>query len=178
MPNAKNKKETRMNTQEELKKKLQALSKEDLIKLLLKAHKSSYDTALLIDKELITSDSASEILNHIGLYTPGECKVAITQKAKAIKDKKEKVLCYYSFVEEVLRRKNSLDARFIGVASATYGKAMDVLAKDRDLWDELFETSFSIAEKFYAIGGAVAMKAVEYYSNVKNGHDKSGNDIH
>jgi len=60
----------------------------------------------------------------------------------------------------------------MSVASASFGKAMDLLEKDKALWDELLETSYRIAGRFYELEGAVPAKAVEYYVRVKRGFDK------
>ena len=104
---------------------------------------------------------------------PGECRTALSAHVKTIKDRKGKVLCYFSFVEWILDRRDTLDHRFISVASAAFGKAMDILVKDKSLWDELLEHSYAIAGRFYEMDGAAAYKAVEYYSRVKRGYDRS-----
>ena len=49
---------------------------------------------------------------------------------------------------------------------------MDVLEKDKKLWDELLDKSYAIATRFYEMDGAVPYKAVEYYVRVKRGFDK------
>ena len=83
------------------------------------------------------------------------------------------MLYYFGFIEWVLDRKNTIDHRFISVASASYGKVMDVLEKDKKLWDELLDKSYAIATRFYEMDGAVPYKAVEYYVRVKRGFDKA-----
>ena len=105
-------------------------------------------------------------------YSPGECKTALAAHVKTIKDKKEKVLYYYKFIEWILDRKDTIDFRFISVASASFGKAMDILAKNKDLWDELLDESYAIATRFYEMDGAIPYKAVEYYMRVKRGFDR------
>lgn len=155
-----------------LKKRLSQLSADELISLVARLYRYYPDVQSLINQAVITKDAADDVLANMGEYSPGECKTALAAQIKTIKNKKERVLYYYSFIEWILDRKDSIDFRFISVASASFGKAMDILAKDRDLWDELLEKSYSIATRFYEMDGAVPYKAVEYYTRVKRGYDQ------
>ena len=60
---------------------------------------------------------------------------------KTIKDRKSRVLFCFTFVEWIFDRKDKLDFRFHAVTSVAYGKAMDVLEKDKELWDEMLDRS-------------------------------------
>ena len=95
----------------------------------------------MVNKAVITRDDTDDVLSHMDDYTPGECKTALAAYVKTIRDRKERVLYYFDFIEWVLDRKNTIDHRFISVASASYGKVMDVLEKDKKLWDELLDKS-------------------------------------
>ena len=162
----------RIYSQDQLEERLSRLSNNELIALVSKLYAHCPDAQSLINQAAVTKDAADDVLSHMEDYTPGECKTALNAYVKTIKNRREKVLYYFSFVEWVLDRKETIDHRFISVASASFGKAMELLEKDQALWDELLETSYRIAGRFYEIDGAVAGKAVDYYMRVKRGFDK------
>ena len=158
-------------SQESLKDRLYQYSHDDLITLITKLYARHPEVQSDINQFAVTRDDADSVLNHMEKYSPGECKTALMTHIKTIKDRKSKVLYYFSFVESILDRKDQLDFRFLAVASAAYGKAMDVLEKDKMLWDEMLDRSYEIAGRFYEIDGVHAGKAVEYYVKVKRGFD-------
>ena len=155
-----------------LRKRLNQLSQKELIDLITLLYQYYPDVQSPINQAAVTKDSPDDVLSHMEDYSPGECKIALTAHIKTIKDKKERVLYYYDFIEWILDRKDTIDFRFISVASATYGKAMDILEKNKDIWDELLERTYAIATRFYEMNGAVVYKAVEYYMRVKRGYDR------
>ena len=163
----------RIYSREQLEDRLSNLTNEELIALVSKLYVYCPDAQSIINQAAVTREPADDVLSHMEDYTPGECKTALSAHIKTIKDRKGKVLCYFSFVEWILDRRETLDHRFISVASSAFGKAMDILAKDKALWDELLEQSYAIAGRFYEMDGAAAYKAVEYYSRVKRGYDRS-----
>ena len=155
-----------------LRKRLGQLSQDDLVSLVARLYRYYPDVQSHINQAVITKDAADDVLANMEEYSPGECKTALASHIKTIKNRKERVLYYYSFIEWILDRKDTVDFRFISVASASFGKAMDILAKDRNLWDELLGKTYSIATRFYEMDGAVPYKAVEYYTRVKRSYDK------
>lgn len=163
----------RIYSREQLEDRLSNLTNEELIALVSKLYVYCPDAQSIINQVAVTREPADDVLSHMEDYTPGECKTALSAHIKTIKDRKGKVLCYFSFVEWILDRRETLDHRFISVASAAFGKAMEILEKDQTLWDELLEQSYAIAGRFYEMDGAAAYKAVEYYSRVKRGYDRS-----
>lgn len=160
-----------MYSQEELTKRLNQRTKEEMIALITKLYSYYPNVQSMINQAVVSRDDAGTILDHMESYTPGECKTALSAHIKTLKNRKDKVLCYFDFVEWILDRKDRIDFRFISVASAAFGKAMDVLAKDKNLWNEMLERSYAIAGRFYEMDGAVPSKAVEYYVRVKRGFD-------
>ena len=162
----------RIYSREQLEERLSHLSNNELIALVSKLYAYCPDTQSLINQAAVTRDDADDVLSHMEDYTPGECKTALAAYVKTIKNRKDKVLYYFAFVEWVLDRRETIDHRFISVASASFGKAMELLEKDKALWDELLETSYRIAGRFYEMNGAAPAKAVEYYVRVKRGFDK------
>ena len=158
---------------EKLKNRLSMLSQDELITLVAGLYRHYPEVRSMVNKAVITRDDADDVLSHMDEYTPGECKTALAAHVKTIRDRKERVLYYFGFIEWVLDRKNTIDHRFISVASASYGKVMDVLEIDKKLWDELLDKSYAIATRFYEMDGAVPYKAMEYYVRVKRGFDKA-----
>lgn len=155
-----------------LRKRLNQLSQEELIELIITLYRYYPEVQSPVNQVVVTKDSPDDVLSHMEEYSPGECKNALAAHIKSIKDKKERVLFYYDFIEWILDRKDTIDFRFISVASASFGKAMDILAKNKELWDELLERTYAIAVRFYGMDGAVPYKAVEYYMKVKRGFDR------
>lgn len=164
-------------SKEDLNNKLLQLSQEEMIRLVSKLYFSVPNTQGPINQAVLTENAAVDILAHMEAYSPGECKTALAERVKTIKDKKGKVLLYFAFVEGILDRKDDIDFRFIAVASAAFGKAMEILEKNRNLWDELLDQSFEIATKFYQMDGTAAGKAVDYYVKVKRGFDKADQSL-
>lgn len=161
-----------VHSEENLRKRLSQLSQDELVNLVVDLYRYHPEVQSHINQAAVTKDAPDDVLSHMEDYSPGECKTALAAYIKTIKDKKSRVLYYYDFIEWILDRKDTVDHRFISVASASYGKAMDILVKNKELWDELLERTYAIATRFYEMDGAVPYKAVEYYARVKRGFDR------
>ena len=159
-------------SREQLEERLTPLSNKELITLITKLYANSLEAQNFINKTVATKEDADDILSHMEDYSPGDCKTALAAYVKTLKSRKDKVLYYFDFVEWVLDRRETIDYRLIGVASSAFGKAMDLLAKDKALWDEQLEKSYAIAGRFCEMDGAFAEKAVEYYVRTKRSFDK------
>ena len=159
-------------SKEEIQKRLQYLTHEELVDLVTRLYRYFPNVQSEINRVAVTRDDSNQVLGNIEKYSPGECKKALSEYVKGTRDRKEKVLRYFSFIENILEKRDTLDFRFISVASASFGKAMEILGKDKNLWEEMIDRAYSIAGVFYEMNGAVAYKAVEYYVAVKRSYEK------
>lgn len=157
---------------EELKSMLKDLAGEDVIGLVAEIYYQYPAARSLIHQALITKENAGGVLDRPEQFTAGECKTALSRYLKTVKGRKEKVECYFTFIERVLDKKDTLDFRFISLASASYGKALEILERDKGLWVEMLERSFAIARRFNEMPGAAPYKAVEYYHMAKQRMDR------
>lgn len=157
---------------EELKSMLEALPGEDVIGLVTEIYYQCPAARSLIHQAVITKDNAGGVLDRPEMFTAGECKTALSRYLKTIKGRKEKVECYFTFIERVLDKKDTLDFRFISFASASFGKALEILERDKSLWEEMLDRSFAIACRFNQMPGAAPYKAVEYYHMAKQRMDR------
>jgi len=89
----------RIYSREQLEERLSHLSNDELIALVSNLYAYCPDTQSLINQAAVTRDDADDVLSHMEDYTPGECKTALAAYVKTIKNRKEKVLYYFSFVE-------------------------------------------------------------------------------
>ena len=139
---------------------------------MIRQHAHDPQAERIIDNAVSAKDDALKVLTDMKHYSTEECKAALQKYIKTFKNRKDKVLYYFSFVESILDQKDQLDFRFISLASASYGKAMDLLSKDKTLWDEMLDRSYEIACRFYDMGtGEAAFQAVDYYRRVKRSFD-------
>ena len=159
-------------SEDDLNERLKYLEREELISLIVRLYKRYPEVHSEVNRTAVTRDDDRTVLENLEKYSPGECKAALSAYVKSTRDREEKVLRYFEFVEQVLEKRKALDFRFISVASAAFGKAMDLMAKDRKLWDEMLDRSYDIAGVFYEMEGAVPYKAVEYYMRVKRSFER------
>ncbi len=153
---------------EDLTRRLRALEHGDLVDILATLYQSDPTARKEINRRCAAYEKPDTVLQNIDRYTAGECKAMVEAHARSLKNRRERVLFYFDFVETVLDKIDSLDYRFLSVSSAMFGKAMALLGKDKALWDELLERSYAIAGRFYEMPGAHAYKAVEYYMRAKD----------
>lgn len=154
------------------------------------------DVDKLIQSEKSTDDQVEELKNaleHIDRHPAAFYKDMLEAYAKTEKDKRKRIEAYFMLCDAVVPARSSVsslpsepselsepsggvaggsikgsrvDHRLIMVASSYYGKAVRMM--DEELWAEMKDRAYDLAERFYQIPMDTAFQAVRYYQVMKD----------
>lgn len=106
--------------------------------------------------------------------TPLSCRQALLDYVKDCGSPKKEAKAFYAFAEASLqaREEGRLAEGILRPAASAFGKGLERLAKDVNLWLSMEEDTLRLAKRFYAYNEEEAWKAMRYYQEAKRAVQK------